>query len=121
MENKMETKGKEVETSQSFVVRMWQEDPGQWRGSIRHVQSQSHMGFTRIEQASRFIGQYTIGVQKLQHAQILAIRPAWHLNFRLSRRTTRMLAFAAALILITAVTLLAAGQGNIAQVLGFGH
>jgi hypothetical protein len=121
MENKTESNGKQVETSQSFVVRMWQEDPGKWRGSIRHVQSEAHMGFTRVEQALRFIGQYTGGIEKRQFAQGPVTHPAWNLSLRLSRRTTKMLALAAALILLTTVGILAAGQGNIAQVLGFGH
>ncbi|GEM_PF-1641149 len=43
------------ETTHSFVIRLWQEMPGQWRGTIRHVQSESRMAFTRLDQAVRWI------------------------------------------------------------------
>lgn len=121
MEIKEETKENAADTSQSFVVRMWQENPGEWRGTIRHVQTQSHLGFTQIEQAARFIGQYTREVGKRLPVQTIASRPSWHLNFRLSRRTTRLVALAAALVLITAVGMLAISQGSVPQMLGLGH
>lgn len=43
------------ETTQSYVIRLWQEVPGQWRGTIRHVQSESRMAFTQLDQAVRWI------------------------------------------------------------------
>lgn len=42
---------------QSFVIRLWQASPQQWRGTIRHVQSGAQRGFTRLEQAVAFIEQ----------------------------------------------------------------
>jgi len=45
------------DSPQSFVVRTWQESPGNLRGTIRHVQSQAQRGFTRLNQASKFIEQ----------------------------------------------------------------
>lgn len=106
---------------QSFIVRMWQETPGAWRGTVRHVQSQAQLGFMQIDQASRFIGNHTIGVEKKHPVQTPARRPLWNVDLGFSRRTTRMLAIAAAIVLIAAVGLIAAGQGNLTQVLGFGH
>ncbi|CAN5374969.1 hypothetical protein BH10CHL1_BH10CHL1_51310 [soil metagenome] len=43
------------ETTHSFVIRLWQETPGQWRGAVRHVQSESRLAFTRLDQAMRWI------------------------------------------------------------------
>ncbi len=42
---------------QSFVVRTWQESPGNLRGTVRHVQSQAQRGFTRLNQVPKFIEQ----------------------------------------------------------------
>ncbi len=42
---------------QSFLVRVWQENPQHWRGTIRHVQSQTQRGFTKLDQVVSFIGQ----------------------------------------------------------------
>ncbi len=100
---------------------MWQEDPGEWRGTVRHVQSQAQQGFTRIEQVSRFIQQHTIGADKRQAAQNPAPRAAFHFNLGFSRHTTRMMALALALIVLAVVGLLAVGQGNVSQILGFGR
>lgn len=41
----------------SFVIRIWEEMPGQWRGTIRHVQSQAQQGFTMMSQALQFVEQ----------------------------------------------------------------
>ncbi len=46
------------ESAQSFVLRIWQEKPGHWRGTIQHVQSQTRRGFERLEQAQQFIERY---------------------------------------------------------------
>ncbi|MCX6046249.1 MAG: hypothetical protein NT075_14145 [Chloroflexi bacterium] len=43
------------ETTHSFVIRLWQETPGQWRGAVRHVQGESRLAFTRLDQAMRWI------------------------------------------------------------------
>jgi hypothetical protein len=109
------------ESSQSFVVRMWQEDPGEWRGTVRHVQSNTQLGFTRLEQVRAFIQRYTSGSSTHQAEKQSAVRPTFHLDLGMSRRTTRMIAFAFALIIMAVVGLLAVSQGNVGQLLGFGH
>jgi hypothetical protein len=43
------------EITHSFVLRLWQETPGQWRGTVRHVQGESRMAFTQLDQAMRWI------------------------------------------------------------------
>ncbi|MGE5619801.1 MAG: hypothetical protein ACM3US_11150 [Sphingomonadaceae bacterium] len=43
------------DSTQSFVLRIWEEEPGERRGSIRHVQSRSQRGFTRLSQAMEFV------------------------------------------------------------------
>lgn len=45
------------EAAQSFVLRLWQEEPGRWRGRVRHVQSQAQQGFTTLAQATAFVEQ----------------------------------------------------------------
>ncbi len=109
------------EKSQAFVVRMWEEDPGEWRGTVRHVRSQVHLGFTRVDQVSRFIQQFTTGAEKRQSFQTPAIRSPFQFHLGASRRTTRLLATALALIVLSALVMLASGHGDLTQVLGFGH
>lgn len=46
------------ETVHSFVVRFWQEQPGQWRGAIRHVQSDARLAFLDRAQALRWMERY---------------------------------------------------------------
>lgn len=46
------------ETTHSFVLRLWQETPGQWRGAIRHVQSDTRLAFLNLDQAVRWIERY---------------------------------------------------------------
>ncbi len=45
-------------TTQSFVLRLWQAAPGQWRGTIRHVQSDARMAFLQLDQAIHWIERY---------------------------------------------------------------
>ena len=119
MENNNDSNSSASETSESFVVRMWQEDPGEWRGTVRHVQSQTQLGFTRVEQATRFIQQHSTGVETVAQMKSAAKAPAFNLS--LSHRTTRMVAFALAIILLSILGLAAVSQGNVVQLLGFGH
>ena len=121
MENNSDSNSSATETSESFVVRMWQEDPGEWRGTVRHVQSQTQLGFTRVDQAARFIQEHSTGVDSHGTVKQAATTPAVKLNFGVSRRATRMLAFALAIILLSIVGLFAVAQGNVGQLLGFGH
>jgi hypothetical protein len=102
-------------------VRMWQEDAGEWRGTVRHVQSDTQLGFTRVEQVRSFIQRYTTGIALRGAEKQGATRPAVQLDLGISRRTTRMLALAFALVIIAVVGLVAVSQGNVAQLLGFGH
>lgn len=109
------------ETSQSFVVRMWEEDPGEWRGTVRHVQSDTQMGFTRIDQVRAFIQRFTTGTATRKAEKQSVPHPAIRLNPGISPRTARMLAVAFAIIIIAAIGLVVASQGSVGQLLGFGH
>jgi len=44
-------------TTHSFVIRLWQETSGTWRGTIRHVQSNARQPFNSLAGAVRFIEQ----------------------------------------------------------------
>lgn len=46
------------ETVHSFVVRFWQDQPGEWRGAIRHVQSDARLAFLDRAQALRWMERY---------------------------------------------------------------
>ena len=121
VENNNDSNISASETSESFVVRMWQEDPGEWRGTVRHVQSQAQLGFTRVEQAAHFIQAHSTGVEPRAAALKAAKPAAVRFDFGASRRTTRMLAFALAIIILSILGLAAVAQGNVGQLLGFGH
>ena len=56
----------------SFVIRVWQEEPGHWRGTVRHVQSEAQRGFEKLEQVFQFIQQQT-GMSGSNHKK--AIQP----------------------------------------------
>ena len=60
------------DTTQSFVVRTWQEPPGKLRGTVRHVQSQAQYNFTRVSQVQDFIEQH---LARLGSAPLPANRP----------------------------------------------
>ena len=60
MDDEMNETGRnKPNTVNSFVIRIWQEFPGQWRGTIRHVQSEAQKAFTTLNQAVQFIDQQT--------------------------------------------------------------
>jgi len=42
-------------STQSFIIRLWQESSGHWRGIIRHVQSNTQRGVTQLDQTVGFI------------------------------------------------------------------
>ena len=121
MENNNDSNSSASETSESFVVRMWQEDPGEWRGMVRHVQSEAQVGFTRVEQAARFIEAHSSGAGSPAAVRKTAAGPAVRWHFAPSRRTTRMMGFALAVIILSIIGLVAVAQGNVDQLLGFGH
>ena len=121
MENSNDSNNSASETSESFVVRMWQEDPGEWRGMVRHVQSEAQVGFTHIEQVARFIEAHSSGAGSPAVAKKTAAVPAVRWHFAPSRRTTRIIGFAFAVIILSIIGLVAVAQGNVIQLLGFGH
>lgn len=43
----------------SFVIRVWQEKPGHWRGTVRHVQSEAQRGFEKLEHVFQFVQEQT--------------------------------------------------------------
>ncbi|MGB8646485.1 MAG: hypothetical protein WCF84_14700 [Anaerolineae bacterium] len=49
------------DTTQSFLIRLWQERPNEWRGTIRHVQSEAQRGFSQLDQALLFVREHTAG------------------------------------------------------------
>lgn len=64
------------ETTHSFVLRLWQETPGQWRGTIRHVQSDSRLAFLKLDQAMRWVERYLTADQASVAPDALSF-PAW--------------------------------------------
>ena len=58
----------------SFVVRFWQEAPGCWRGTVRHVQSQAQRGVSSADEAGAFNSNITFGM--LETTQAMGDRQA---------------------------------------------
>ncbi len=50
--------------AQSFVVRVWSEGPGLWRGKINHVQSGVCQGFNRLGQVVQFMERQIPGYRR---------------------------------------------------------
>jgi hypothetical protein len=111
-----------AETSESFVIRMWQEAPGEWRGTVRHVQSQVQLGFTQIEQASRFIETHTTGVKPRQATPVAEKKPAFHFNLGWSGRTRQLALVATVMILVGFLAIAFAARVNVEGLVGLmGH
>ncbi len=96
------------DSTQSFVVRTWQEEPGHLRGTVRHVQSQDQRGFTRLNQAQEFMEQ-KLATAKNSQATQRQTAPATR-SFNWSRRRM-ILAFSTILIVVMAsVTVIVASE-----------
>lgn len=65
-------------TTQSFVLRLWQAAPGQWRGTIRHVQSDARLAFLNLDQAIHWVERYLTADQRPE--QLSDQRPGAHLT-----------------------------------------
>jgi len=117
------------ESTQSFVVRIWQEAPGDLHGTIRHVQSQAQFGFTRLSQAQSFIEQQLIPSAPPAQTPTPRVFQFPILNqrrFRLAMAAVAMVAFAAIVVLInlstpnlpgSALVASASGQGGPAEII----
>ncbi len=94
----------------SFVVRFWQEAPGRWRGTVRHVQSQAQRGVNSADQASAFMARH-LPAQAAPHAsrRAPADRPAPWLNW-FSGRRFQLAGMVAALLVISLSVVLAVGD-----------
>jgi hypothetical protein len=90
--------------TESFVVRLWEETPGEWRGSIRHVQSETRRGFTRLNQVVRFIEQQT--GQREERRAVPSSRPRFDFGLQMNRRSLTMLALAGGILAIVLVLVL---------------
>ena len=100
------------DSPQSFVVRTWQESPGNLRGTVRHVQSQAQRGFTRLNQVPKFIEQnlaHSTGTSSA--AQPVAARPmaAHTLRWAGLPRRKWIMAISALTIVVAAGLVVSAG------------
>ena len=92
-------------TTQSFVVRTWRESPGDWRGTVRHVQSQAQHGFTRFSQLQEFIEQ---NLTQSGYVPAPANRGVPRLSrVGLPRRRFLMVASAVVIVLVAGVVVIA--------------
>jgi len=82
--------------AQSFVVRVWSEGPGLWRGKISHLPRGAHEGFTRLSQAVRFMEQRIPGYRREPAAEYEP-RAAGKRGFQANWLTGRKLRLASAL------------------------
>jgi len=90
-----------IEEPQSFVIRMWREGLGQWRGKISHVQSQESRAFTRLEESHRFMAAHLPQVEIASRNRAAQVRD-FSLFPRLPRSRPFRLAAAAVSVCILA-------------------
>lgn len=100
------------DTTQSFVLRLWQTTSGQWRGSIRHVQSDARLAFLTLDQAVRWIERYLADGQIAQQTQAGPYQPRFMAQFQRwwstqPRSVTAGLALAGGVALLALVVTLA--------------
>ncbi len=101
------------EPVQSFVVRLWQESPGRWRGSVRHVQSQAQRGITSIAQASAFMTEQCRASSLAEAPRQTESKPALRALPSLGGRGLRLAGVAAALaVAFLALVFLSQGPSN---------
>lgn len=97
-----------MDRTESFVVRFWQESPGRWRGTVRHVQSETQRGISSAQQAGDFIE-----AQCKASAGVLPVRqaaPARAAGGILGARQLRVAAAALTMFLV-GLSVVLLGQG----------
>ena len=91
----------------SFVVRLWQEAPGRWRGTVRHVQSQAQRGINSTAQASA-----KTAATRRDPRRVATGRPAFDLGWLGGRRFRLAGSMAALLVVALSIVLLARTPGS---------
>lgn len=106
------------DSTQSFVVRTWQEPPGSLRGTVQHVQSQTQHGFTRLSQAQEFIEQKSARTESgLASIAKPAATPARWAGLLHQRRFLRALS-AVSIVLAAGLTVIASANLPLASLVG---
>ena len=108
------------DTTQSFVLRLWQTTSGQWRGSVRHVQSDTRQAFSTLDQAVRWIERYLADRQAAQQTPagpyqprfLVGIQRWWAVQPRLV--TTGLVLAGGVALLALVVTLAPAAPASLA-------
>jgi hypothetical protein len=104
------------DNTHSFVLRIWEEEPGQRRGTIRHVQSQSKRGFTKLSQAFDFIERHLSRISSRSASEHSASGPLIFLSGRRLRMARQQMAAMAAGLLVLfvfGITMFAPQQSDI--------
>ncbi len=103
------------ETPQSFVIRMWRESPWKWRGTVRHVQSESQRAFERLDQALGFIDERTSAqaLKPIQKVDQPAGRPGLGWSWIGARRLQAVWAVAGLAVLLVITLLLVNPNANV--------
>jgi hypothetical protein len=105
------------DSTQSFVVRTWQEPPGSLRGTVQHVQSQTQHGFTRLSQAQEFIEQKSAQTEPgLASPVKSAAQPARLAG--LHRRRFLLAASAVSIVIVAGLTVIASANLPLTSILG---
>ncbi len=111
----MNTLTPHTDAPQSFVIRVWRESPRQWRGSVRHVQTQAQRGFERLDQALGFIEQRITAppVETVQKARRLGSFPQIDWSWLGARRLQPVWALGGLAVLLVATLLIVDPNTNI--------
>ncbi len=119
MQTQIPNQTENEDTTQSFVLRVWQDQPVEWRGSIRHVQSDAHKGFTSLEQAMRFVERQTRQFGRIPMGETAPAENKF--NWSLASRNRRMLLLAGGIALMAILAILLLSQYAIGPIVGFAH
>jgi len=101
-----------TEEPRSFVIRVWQEGPGRWRGKINHVQTQDSRAFTDLEESRKFMAKHLPGMEdlsavardKTRHSPVdIPVPSRSRLSSWLPRKRSLRLAMAGGMVLLLAV------------------
>ena len=105
-----------VSAIDSFVIRIWREEPGKLRGTIRHAQTKVQGQFTRLIQAEEFIEQH-LTAPLANPAQRSPLKPSFDLTL-FQRRSFRLASVAVLILIFAVVVILVAGETPNTSLLG---
>ncbi|MBI2865534.1 MAG: hypothetical protein HYX94_13370 [Chloroflexi bacterium] len=100
------------EDPQSFIVRVWREGLGRWRGKISHVQSHEGQAFTRLEEITQFMAARLPEIEFASSSERPEVRRSSLLSWLPRRRSLRLAMGGIAVCAVAAAVVLAYPAGS---------